>query len=123
MSELMDRAVIGMPFDMAMQNHLSRMQFYNRAKAILAERDALLAERDALQGQLDDLRNGWANSVKAHSEALAERDAAFAAGQEEMRERAIQDVAEWGCLFLGSGENVTVDVIDDLRDLPIKPRP
>ena len=47
MSELMDRAVIGMPFDMAMQNHLSRMQFYNRAKAILAERDALLAERDA----------------------------------------------------------------------------
>ena len=29
-----------------------------------------------------------ANSVKAHSEALAERDAAFAAGQEEMRERA-----------------------------------
>ena len=42
MSELMDRAVIGMPFDMAMQNHLSRMQFYNRAQAILAERDALL---------------------------------------------------------------------------------
>ena len=95
MSELMDRAVIGMPFDMAMQNHLSRMQFYNRAKAILAERDALLAERDA----------------------------AFAAGQRDMQERAIQDVAEWGCLFLGSGENVTVDVIDDLRDLPIKPRP
>ena len=54
---------------------------------------------------------------------LAERDADFAAGQREMRERAIQDVAEWGCLFLGSGENVTVDVIDDLRDLPIKPRP
>ena len=123
MSELMDRAVIGMPFDMAMQNHLSRMQFYNRAKAILAERDALMAERDALQGQLDDLRNGWANSVKAHSEALAERDAAFAAGQRDMQERAIQDVAEWGCLFLGSGENVTVDVIDDLRDLLIMTRP
>ena len=158
MSELMDRAVIGMPFDMAMQNHLSRMQFYNRAQAILAERDALLdraeraeaaaqksaceavsalgqahdayeaqrkaeAERDALQGQLNDLRNGWANSVKAHAALLAERDAAFATGQRDMQERAIQDVAEWGCLFLGSGENVTVDVIDDLRDLPIKPRP
>lgn len=55
--------------------------------------------------------------------AEAERDAAFAAGQRDMQERAIQDVAEWGCLFLWSGENVTVDVIDDLRDLPIKPRP
>ena len=84
---------------------------------------ALLAERDALQGQLNDLRNGWANSVKAHAALLAERDAAFATGQRDMQERAIQDVAEWGCLFLGSGENVTVDVIDDLRDLPIKPRP
>ena len=81
------------------------------------------AERDALQGQLNDLRNGWAKSVKAHAALLAERDAAFAAGQRDMQERAIQDVAEWGCLFLGSGENVTVDVIDDLRDLPIKPRP
>ena len=170
MSDLMDRAVIGMPFDMAMRSHLSRLQFYNRAQAILAERDALLAERDALraaifggtdyatdltngnfvemaqtteaarigalaraekaeaerdalQGQLNDLRNGWAKSVKAHAALLAERDAAFAAGQRDMQERAIQDVAEWGCLFLGSGENVTVDVIDDLRDLPIKHRP
>ena len=78
---------------------------------------ALLAERDALQGQLNDLRNGWANSVKAHADALAERDAldaiasklqhdhdmmalangkleaerdaAFVAGQEEVRERAV----------------------------------
>lgn len=140
MSELMDRAVIGMPFDMAMQNHLSRMQFYNRAKAILAERDALLAERDALQGQLDDLRNGWANSVKAHSEALAERDAAFAAGQEEMRERAAEwcngtamtipygrhepthdvyaadEPAEWGS-HQGMGYAIGI------RNLPIKPRP
>ena len=55
--------------------------------------------------------------------AEAERDAAFAAGQRDMQDRAIQDVAEWGCLFLGSGEDVTADVIDDLRDLPIKPSP
>ena len=61
MSDLMDRAVIGMPFDMTMRSHLSRLQFYNRAQAILAERDALLAERDA----------------------------AFAVGQEDMRERVI----------------------------------
>ena len=127
MSELMDRAVIGMPFDMAMQNHLSRMQFYNRAKAILAERDALLAERDALQGQLDDLRNGWANSVKAHSEALAERDAAFAAGQRDMRERAVAaarkrkvDITDD---YTGGWTTCAVRILDELQALTIKPRP
>ena len=85
---------------------------------------ALLAERDALQGQLNDLRNGWANSVKAHSEALAERDAAFAAGQREMRERAA-DAALYLCRMKGMGER-TIDGPEAahlIRDLPIKPRP
>lgn len=78
---------------------------------------AVEAERDRLKAELSDLRNGWANSVKAHADALAERDAldaiasklqhdhdmmalangkleaerdaAFAAGQEDMREREI----------------------------------
>ena len=63
MSELMDRAVIGMPFDMAMQNHLSRMQFYNRAKAILTERDALMAERDALRARLEAAGDALDNLV------------------------------------------------------------
>ena len=84
---------------------------------------ALLAERDALQGQLDDLRNGWANSVKAHADALAERDAAFAAGQESMRERAARDVAEFGRLYLGNGDDVTVDVVKDIHALSIKDSP
>lgn len=159
MSELMDRAVIGMPFDMAMQNHLSRMQFYNRAQAILAERDALLdraeraeaaaqksaceavsalgqahdayeaqrkaeAERDALQGQLNDLRNGWANSVKAHAALLAERDAAFAAGQRDMQERAA-DATLYLCRMKGMG-NRTIDGPEAahlIRALPIKDGP
>ncbi len=55
---------------------------------------AVLAERDALQGQLNDLRNGWANSVKAHAALLAERDAAFAAGQEEMLKRVFDLLSE-----------------------------
>ena len=79
------------------------------------------------QKQWDEERAVMLNKLAAErsraERAEAERDAAFAAGQRDMQERAIQDVAEWGCLFLGSGENVTVDVIDDLRDLPIKPRP
>ena len=122
MSELMDRAVIGMPFDMAMQNHLSRMQFYNRAKAILTERDALMAERDALQGQLDDLRNGWAKSVKAHADALAERDAAFAAG--------LEAVVDWldGFDTTGWDDREAIWAIGWVaelvrKSLPINPRP
>lgn len=78
---------------------------------------ALLAERDALQGQLDDLRNGWANSVKAHSEALAERDAAFAAGQEEMRDRAAK------AYDAGMAWDTFGAFTRCLRALPIKPRP
>lgn len=45
---------------------------------------------------------------------LAERDAAFAAGQEEMRERAAA----------ACGEGPTLSLIaQSLRALPIKPRP
>ena len=84
---------------------------------------ALLAERDALQGQLDDLRNGWANSVKAHSEALAERDAAFAAGQEEMRERAAEAVRPDGYRTLYEDDALLERAKQAIRALPIKPSP
>lgn len=50
MSELMDRAVIGMPYEMAMGDELSRRQFYARAQALLAEREAL---REALECLLE----------------------------------------------------------------------
>ena len=75
------------------------------------------AERAALQGQLDDLRNGWANSVKAHAARLAERDAAFAAGQESMRERAEELYAsddEWDYFHA---------FVYRLRALPLKDSP
>jgi len=54
MSELMDRAVIGMPYEMAMGDELSRRQFYARAQALLAERDAArmrVKELDLLFGR------------------------------------------------------------------------
>lgn len=47
----------------------------------------LLDRAERAEAELSDLRNGWANSVKAHAALLAERDAAFAAGQEEMLKR------------------------------------
>lgn len=84
---------------------------------------ALLAERDALQGQLNDLRNGWAKSVKAHAALLAERDAAFAAGQEDMRERAALE-AERGLASAPKRDGEMMQAIaEGIRDIPIKRRP
>ena len=78
------------------------------------------AERDALQGQLNDLRNGWAKSVKAHAALLAERDAAFAAGLEAAAEAVL-----YLCRMKGMG-NRTIDGPEAahlIRALPIKLRP
>lgn len=49
----MDHGIIGMPFDMAMGDELSRQQFYARAQAILAERDQLRAEVEALREDVE----------------------------------------------------------------------
>ena len=83
------------------------------------------AERDALQGQLNDLRNGWAKSVKAHAALLAERDAAFAAGQEEMRERSAAVCDKWSSTISPETDGSTGAGLceTDIRALPIKPRP
>ncbi|MCK0543556.1 hypothetical protein JTE78_12365 [Pseudomonas syringae pv. aptata] len=43
------RAVIGMPFEMAMENDLSRRQFQSRAQALLAECDRLSSENAGLK--------------------------------------------------------------------------
>ena len=97
MSDLMDRAVIGMPFDMAMRSHLSRLQFYNRAQAILAERDALLAERDA----------------------------AFAAGLQSavtICKRVRSEVAENEAEATGALE-CAIAIMDEVNALAAKPRP
>ncbi|PBP34594.1 hypothetical protein CCL11_25760 [Pseudomonas syringae] len=53
MSEI-TRAVIGMPFEMAMKNDLSRRQFHSRAQALLSENERLktlrsIKERDLAQ--------------------------------------------------------------------------
>ena len=90
------------------------------ARALLDRAEKAEAERDALQGQLNDLRNGWAKSVKAHAALLAERDAAFAAGREAAAEAVL-----YLCRMKGMG-NRTIDGPEAahlIRALPIKPRP
>ncbi|MCS8418358.1 hypothetical protein N1E96_13355 [Pseudomonas aeruginosa] len=49
MSEVMDQAVIGMPYEMALGCEVSRRQYYSRANAVLAERDALAAKLAMLE--------------------------------------------------------------------------
>ena len=96
--------------------------------AVAAILRVLLDRAKRAEAELSDLRNGWANSVKAHAEALAERDAAFAAGQEEMRRRAVAatvsvetdhpswvNAGSWACASELCGIRI--------NDLPIKPRP
>lgn len=41
MSNLMTRGIIGMPYEMAMENELSRKQFYDRAQKLLADHELL----------------------------------------------------------------------------------
>lgn len=48
MSEIMDSAVLNMPFKMAMSDELSRYQFYLRAQSVLRERDSLKARIESL---------------------------------------------------------------------------
>lgn len=52
MSELMDQAVIGMPYDMAMEGEVARRQFYCRAQSVLAEAQALREEVAALRARV-----------------------------------------------------------------------
>ena len=92
------------------------------ARALLDRAEKAEAERDALQGQLNDLRNGWAKSVKAHAALLAERDAAFAAG--------LEAVVDWldGFDTTGWDDREAIWAIGWVaelvrKSLPIKPRP
>lgn len=96
-----------------------------------AERLARLL--DALSGDCahtDGGEDGGATCTEAATALralLAERDAAFAAGQEDMRERAAAEISDWDLASM-SGINdpedeVTDYVVSALRALSIKPRP
>lgn len=66
MSDLMTRAVIMMPLDLAMSSELSRLQFHSRAQDVLRERDTY---RELCGELLNTLRTteswleGWASAA------------------------------------------------------------
>lgn len=68
MSEI-TRAAIGMPFEMAMENELSRRQFHSIAQALLTERDKLRAEVAGLRTGYEAYEQVNAG-LKAEIEAL-----------------------------------------------------
>ena len=68
MSEI-TRAVIGMPFDLAMGSEMSRRQFHGRAQALLVENDRLNAENKQLI-----LLECYGGTAQAAINLLAERD-------------------------------------------------
>jgi len=57
MSDQMDQAIIRMPILLAMENNLSKIQFYNRAQAILTERDEQRETIELLRYTLERARN------------------------------------------------------------------
>ena len=52
MGEVMTQAIIGMPYDMAMSDELSRRQFHERAQYLLGEHEKRQAELAKLRAQL-----------------------------------------------------------------------
>ena len=108
-------------------------------RALMAERDAALKEQerlaraweakhDAMVQQAKDHEDYFDKTQRRMAELVAERDAAFAAGQEEMRRRAVAatvsvetdhpswvNAGSWACASELCGIRI--------NDLPIKPRP
>jgi hypothetical protein len=65
------RAVIQMPYDMVMDNELSRRQFYDRAQQALAERDAF---QEQVRGWIaENNPGGWIDQVRRERAAWRER--------------------------------------------------
>lgn len=48
MSELMDQAVLNMPYELAMSDELSRMQFWSRAQLVYKEKIARIEADEAI---------------------------------------------------------------------------
>lgn len=73
MSDIMLNAVIQMPYEMAMNDELSRRQFYERANQAMNERNAKAAEIERLRKALefvaeiyDDEKSSGENAMAAY---------------------------------------------------------
>lgn len=77
MSEVMTQGILGMPFEMAMGDELSRRKFHSRAQSLLADYARLEQECETLK---QDYKEAAADAMEAaHKmrDAETERDAAL----------------------------------------------
>lgn len=81
MSEVITQAIIGMPFDMAMNDELSRRQFHSRAQDLLADYAALESKYAELREVAIKLEQANAGIAQLNGEMRAEL-AKLRAGQE-----------------------------------------
>ncbi len=91
MSNVMDRGVINMPYELAMSTDLARRQYYNRAKAIYAELAALKQRLEGAQvvtvsRPLQHLPNGDQNWPVKFNVTDSENDPTYGVEPGETRE-------------------------------------
>lgn len=77
MSEVMTRGIIGMPFEMAMGDDLSRRQFHSRAQGLLADCARLEQECEVLTAQRAAAYDSIEGLTQLVGQTQDERDAAI----------------------------------------------
>jgi len=114
MSELMDRGIIGMPFEMAMSNELSRTQFYGRAQALFTECEQLRTQVDTLRGLLQesvDLNNH--HSITDLTDPVRVRIEAALAQHPELATSNSSEVVTGGGMDSRIGQGVPPPALDE----------
>lgn len=117
MSELMDRAVIGMPYEMAMEGEVARRQFYSRAQSLLAEVQVLRDQVAALQSAESSYQSGYDDGRRMGTKHRQSEVEQLTRGLEVLRARVVvvPERKQWGGL-LPTAENLKTDGFNDCLD-------
>ncbi|MGI0560466.1 hypothetical protein ACRCOZ_28955 [Pseudomonas aeruginosa] len=120
MSEVMDQAVIGMPYEMALGCEVSRRQYYSRANAVLAERDALAAKLAMLEDAAakGDAARQQCGGMEMEIEELRAELAELRARVAVVPERKLLNAVVPG-LNRNSGWNACLDELARLKGLTV----
>ncbi len=124
MSEVMDQGVIGMPYEMALGCEVSRRQYYSRANAVLAERDALAAKLAMLEDAAakGDAARQQCGGMEMEIEELRAELAELRAEAEQLRkdaeryrwlrERDLETISRGGVFAGMTPENIVLNLED-----------
>ena len=65
------RAIIGMPYELALEGEIARRQFHGRAQSLLADRDQLRAANQRLEGEVKRVREALEFACKSLSQVTS----------------------------------------------------